>query len=64
MHHKSTQATSEFDKPHQIKHNVTYKLWNPVKNGVIMFDPEKPGSVFTNGRLDETNSESENVSSF
>ncbi|XP_068761052.1 uncharacterized protein [Montipora capricornis] len=56
-HSKSTQATSAFDKPHQIKQNVTYKLWNPVKNGVIMFDPSPPGSVLTSGRLDETNSE-------
>ncbi|XP_068762729.1 uncharacterized protein [Montipora capricornis] len=34
----------------------TYTLWNPVKNGVIKFEPNNT-SVFTNGELGITNAE-------
>ena len=58
-------SAAAFEKLHPIKRNVKYKLWNPVKNGVIMFDPSTPGSVFTSGGLDTSaNGESENVLSF
>lgn len=53
-------SAAAFEKLHPIKRNVKYKLWNPVKNGVIMFDPSTPGSVFTSGGLD-TSANGENI---
>ncbi|XP_068762733.1 uncharacterized protein [Montipora capricornis] len=67
IHHQSIpwypilgSSSSAFQKLHLIKPNVNYKLWNPVKNGVIMFDPSTPGSVFTSGGLD-TSANGENI---